>query len=314
MYQQRKPSLPRSLSNPMKNIYEQVDANKTSSGIVIASFIIFISLATYLISYALGFDASAVGIAMIISGFVSFLSFYYSDQIILTISGAKEANKKGHFPFFTVTETLSRVAKIPMPRLYVLDDTAMNAFAAGRDPDHAIVCATTGLLARLSRTELEGVVAHELTHIRFYDTRLMSIVTILVGLITLLSDILLRTRIRGRSDKGEGNLGILLFVAGLIMAILSPLIARLIQLAISRRREFLADAGGAELTKYPEGLALALEKINTDREPLEAANKATAHLYITNPLKNHHDSIGWVANLFYTHPPVTEKIKALRGF
>jgi len=297
----------------MKNIYEQVDANKTSSGIVIASFIIFISLATYLISYALGFDASAVGIAMIISGFVSFLSFYYSDQIILTISGAKEANKKEHFHFFTVTENLSRVAKIPMPRLYVLDDTAMNAFAAGRDPDHAIVCATTGLLARLSRTELEGVVAHELTHIRFYDTRLMSIVTILVGLITLLSDILLRTRIRGRSDKGEGNLGILLFVAGLIMAILSPLIARLIQLAISRRREFLADAGGAELTKYPEGLALALEKINTDREPLEAANKATAHLYITNPLKNHHDSIGWFANLFNTHPPVTERIKALRG-
>src|SRR3989339_1603557 len=232
MYQQRKPSLPRSLSNPMKNIYEQVDANKTSSGIVIASFIIFISLATYLISYALGFDASAVGIAMIISGFVSFLSFYYSDQIILTISGAKEANKKEHFHFFTVTENLSRVAKIPMPRLYVLDDTAMNAFGAGRDPDHAIVCATTGLLARLSRTELEGVVAHELTHIRFYDTRLMSIVTILVGLVTLLSDILLRTRIR-RSNRDEGNIGAILIVAGIIMAILSPIIAKLIQLAIS---------------------------------------------------------------------------------
>jgi len=297
----------------MKNIYEQVDANKLRSGIVIASFIGFVSLATYLISYSLGFDASAVGIAMIISGFVSFLSYYYSDQIILSISGAKEATRQEHFDYFTVTENLSRVAKIPMPRLFVLEDTAMNAFATGRDPEHAVVCATTGLLSRLNRTELEGVVAHELTHIRFYDTRLMSIVTILVGLITLLSDILLRTRIRGRSSKDDGNIGALLFIAGLIMALLSPLIAKLIQLAISRRREFLADAGGAQLTKYPEGLASALEKISADTEPLEAANKATAHLYITNPLKNHHDSVGWFAGLFNTHPPAQERIKALRG-
>ncbi len=297
----------------MKNIYEQVDANKFSSGIVIVSFVIFISLATYVMSYALGFDTGAVGIAMVFSGIFSFISYYYSDRIILTISGAKEANKREHFNFFTVTENLTQVARIPMPRLYVLDDTAMNAFATGRDPEHAVVCATTGLLSRLNRTELEGVVAHELTHIRFYDTRLMSIVTILVGLVTLLSDILLRTRIRGRSNRDEGNIGALLFMAGLVMAILSPLIAKLIQLAISRRREFLADSGGAQLTKYPEGLASALEKINSDTEPLEAANKATAHLYITNPLKNHHDSIGWFANLFNTHPPVGERIKALRG-
>ena len=297
----------------MKNIYEQVDANKFSSGIVIVSFVIFISLATYVMSYALGFDTGSVGIAMILSGIFSFISYYYSDRIILTISGAKEANKREHFNFFTVTENLTQVARIPMPRLYVLDDTAMNAFATGRDPEHAVVCATTGLLSRLNRTELEGVVAHELTHIRFYDTRLMSIVTILVGLVTLLSDILLRTRIRGRSNRDEGNIGALLFMAGLVMAILSPLIAKLIQLAISRRREFLADSGGAQLTKYPEGLASALEKINSDTEPLEAANKATAHLYITNPLKNHHDSIGWFANLFNTHPPVGERIKALRG-
>jgi len=297
----------------MKNIYEQVDANKFRSGIVIVSFVVFISAATYLISYVLGFDASAVGIAMIISGFISFLSYYYSDQIILSISGAKEANRSEHFDFYTVTENLSLVAQIPMPKLYVLDDTAINAFATGRDPQHGVVCATTGLLSRLSRTELEGVIAHEITHIRFYDTRLMSIVTILVGLLTLLSDILLRTRIRGRSNKNDGNIGVILFLAGIVMAILSPIIAKLIQLAISRRREYLADAGGAQLTRFPEGLASALEKINADVEPLEAANKATAHLYISNPLKNHHDSIGSFAGLFNTHPPVSERIKALRG-
>ena len=296
----------------MKNIYEQVDANKFRSGIVIVSFVAFISLATYLISYSLGFDTGYVGVAMIISGLVSFISYYYSDQIILSISGAKEANKRDHFNFYTVAQNLSQAARIPMPKLYVLEDTAMNAFATGRDPEHGVVCATTGLLSRLNRTELEGVIAHELTHIRFYDTRLMSIVTILVGLVTLLSDILLRTRIR-RSNRDEGNIGAILIVAGIIMAILSPIIAKLIQLAISRRREYLADAGGAQITKYPEGLASALEKINSDTEPLEAANKATAHLYITNPLKNHHDSIGWFAGLFNTHPPIGERIKALRS-
>jgi heat shock protein HtpX len=179
----------------------------------------------------------------------------------------------------------------------------MNAFATGRDPEHAVICATTGLLQKLNRTELEGVVAHEMSHIRNYDTRLMSIVTILVGLVTLLADILLRTRIRGKSDRDEGNLGTILFIAGLVMALLSPIIAQLIQLAISRRREFLADATGASITKYPEGLASALEKLSGDREPLEAANKATAHLYIVNPLKNHKDNIGWFA----------ERIKALRS-
>ena len=297
----------------MKNIYEQVDENKFRSVVVVASFIIFITAATYLITYSLGYDLSAVGIALIFSGLFSFISYYNSDKIILGISGASPANKKDHFEFYTVTENLSRVARIPMPKLYVIDVTAMNAFATGRDPEHAVVCATTGILSKLNRTELEGVVAHELSHIRNYDIRLMSIVTILVGLITLLADILLRTRMRGKSDREEGNLGAILMIAGIIMALLSPVVAQLIQLAISRRREFFADASGALLTKYPAGLASALEKISADKEPLEAANKATAHLYIANPLKNHHDSIGWFAGLFNTHPPVKERIKALRG-
>ena len=297
----------------MKNFYEQVDENKFHSGLVIASFMVFITGATYLISYSLGFDTSAVGLALIISGFLSFLSYYNSDKIILSISGAVPANKRDHFDFYTVTENLSRAARLPMPKLYVIDDTAMNAFATGRDPEHAAVCATTGLLSRLKRTELEGVIAHELSHIRNYDIRLMSLVTVLVGLVTLLADILLRTRIRGRSDRDEGNLGVILFIAGLVMALLSPLVAQLIQLAISRRREFFADASGAALTKYPEGLASALEKISADKEPLEAANKATAHLYIANPLKNHHDSVGWFSGLFNTHPPIKDRLKALRS-
>lgn len=297
----------------MKNIYEQVDENKFRSGLVIICFVAFIAAAAYLIAYTMGFDFSFIGIALIISGGLSFASYYYSDSIILSISGATPANKKDHFDFYTVTENLVQVARIPMPKLYVIEDTAMNAFATGRDPEHAVVCATTGILERLNRTELEGVVAHELSHVRNYDTRLMGIVTILVGLVTLLADILLRTRIRGRGRDDEGNMGAVLFIAGLVMALLSPIIAQLIQLAISRSREFLADASGAALTKYPEGLASALEKISADKEPLEAANKATAHLYFANPLKNRTDSIGWFAGLFNTHPPVKERIKALRG-
>jgi len=297
----------------MTSYYNLVDANKARSAIVIASFITFITAATYLICYVLGFDLSAVGIALMLSGTLSFISYYYSDQIILSISKAKPANKRDHFDFYTVAENLSRPAGIPMPKLYVLEDSAMNAFATGRDPKHAVVCATTGLLAKLNRTELEGVVAHEMSHIRNYDTRLMSIVTILIGLITLLADILLRTNIRGKSNRDEGNIGAILMVAGFILALLSPIIAKLIQLAISRRREFLADATGVSITKYPEGLASALEKLSGDKEPLEAANKATSHLYIVNPLKNHHDSVGWFANLFNTHPPVAERLKALRS-
>ena len=231
------------------------------------------------------------------------------------MSGARPATKKEFFNFYTVTENLSTVANVPMPKLYVIDDTAMNAFATGRDPDHAVVCATTGLLSRLTRSELEGVIAHELSHVKNYDIRLMGMVTVLVGTVTLLADWLLRFNFgsRRKSDEDNGNLGTLLFFAGIVMALLSPIIAQLIQLAVSRRREYFADASAVGLTKHPEGLINALEKITNDKEPLEAANKATAHLYIANPLKNRHDSIGWFAGLFNTHPPVKERIKALRG-
>jgi heat shock protein HtpX len=297
----------------MKTHYHLIDDNKTKSWLVIAGFISFISIATYLIVYALGGDMYSVLMAVVVSSALSIGSYYYSDQIILSISGAVPANKRDHFDFYTVTENLVRVAGVPMPKLYVIQDTAMNAFATGRDPKHAVVCATTGLLSRLDRGEVEAVVAHELAHVKNYDIRLMSIVTVLVGMITLLADWLLRFSFGRKRDDRDGNLGMIMFIAGLVLALLSPIIAQIIQLAISRRREFLADATGASFTRHPEGLARALEKISHDKEPLEAANKATAHLYISNPLKNHPDSIGWFANMFSTHPPVKERIAALRG-
>ncbi len=297
--------------------YELIAANKQRSFLIMAVFIAFIVGAVYVMAEGFGYGLDLVGLALIFSGLTSFASYYWSDKIILTISGAREATRQEFFDFYTVTENLCLGQRLPVPKLYVIDDTAMNAFATGRDPEHAVVCATTGLLSRLNRQEIEGVVAHELSHVRNYDIRLMSIVTVLVGLIALLSDWMLRMTFRGgrrRDDnRDSGQLGAILFIAGLILALLSPLIAQLIQLAISRRREFLADASGVGMTKNPEGLAKALEKISADAEPLEAANKATAHLYIADPLKNVHGAIGMFAGLFNTHPPVTERIKALRS-
>lgn len=297
----------------MLNVYEQVDRNKTRSLIVMALFIVFVTSVVWVFSQAFGYGLGTTGLALILAGLFSFISYWYSDKIILTISGARPANKNQDFNFFTVCENLAMASQLPMPKLYVLDDSAPNAFATGRDPEHAVICATTGLLQKLDRTELEGVVAHELSHIGNYDIRLMSIVTILVGMITLLGEMFLRgSRIKGNDDRGSGQLQVIILVVGFLLAILSPIIGKLIQLAISRRREFLADASSALLTRYPEGLARALEKIAQDPERLEAANKATAHLYIASPFKGK-QAANWLTGLFNTHPPVEERIKALRG-
>jgi heat shock protein HtpX len=296
--------------------YNLIASNKQKSWLVITTFIAFIVGATYLMAYSLGYGLDMVGIALIIAGVMSFASYWWSDKIILSISGAREATRQDFFDFYTVAENLSLSQRMPLPKLYVIDDTALNAFATGRDPEHAVICATTGLLAKLNRSELEGVIAHELSHIKNYDIRLMSIVTILVGLVALLSDWMLRMTAWGgskRRDREEGGqLQLVIFVAGLVMAILSPIIAQLMQLAISRRREYLADSSGIGMTKNPAGLINALQKISGDTEPLEAANKATAHLYISNPLKNTHGAIGLFANLFATHPPIEERIKLLQ--
>lgn len=295
----------------MLNVYEQVDRNKRRSVFIIVLFAAFVAMVTYVLGRAFGYGPSFVGFALIISGLLSFFGYWYSDQIILAISQAKPASKKDDKLYFSVCENLSIAAGIPIPKLYVINDSAPNAFATGRDVKHAVVCATTGLLDKLDRTELEGVVAHEMSHIKNYDMRLASVVTVLVGMVTLIADWMLRVRVRDR-DREEGTLGVIFIVIGVVLALLSPLIAQLIQLALSRRREFLADAGSALMTRQPEGLIRALQKISIDKEVLEVANKATANLYIVNPLKGDDARVGWFANLFNTHPPIGERIKALR--
>ena len=257
-----------------------------------------------------------IGVALIISGLASFTGYWFSDKIVLGISGARPADRKKDFLFYTVAENMSLAAQVPMPKLYVIDDTATNAFATGRDPQHAVICATTGILAKLNRTELEGVIAHEMSHVQNYDIRLMSVVSVLVGMVVLLGDLFMRATwwgSRGRGDREDKGTGAIFIVIGLIFAILSPIVAQLIQLAISRKRELLADASAVKLTRQPEGLLNALVKISADQEPLEVANKATAHLYIINPLKNRHDAIGWFAGMFNTHPSIEERVKQLRG-
>lgn len=300
----------------MINVYERVEANKRKSVLVVMGFVLFVVAVVYVFGQAMGYGLDVVGMALIFSGVMSFASYYWSDKIILSLSGAREADRERDFEFYTVAENLAMAARLPKPKLYVIEDTAMNAFATGRDPKHAVVVATTGLLERLDRTELEGVVAHELAHVKNYDIRLMGVVAVLVGLVALLADWFLRMSMFGsgrrQGDDRSNQLQVVFVILGLVLALLAPLVANLIKLAISRRREFLADADAAKLTRYPEGLARALEKISKDKEPLEAANKATAHLYIANPLKNHHDAVGWFAGLFNTHPPVEERIAALR--
>ena len=305
----------------MKNIYEVQRSNKLKSTAVVVLFAIFIGVATYFIAKALGIYAGYepggigyIGIAFIVSGITSFIGYYSSDKIVLSISGAKPANRKDNFVFYTVAQNISMGAGVPMPKLYVIPDTAPNAFATGRDPKHAVICATTGLLSKLNRTELEGVIAHEMSHIKNYDTRLMSVVAVLVGLVALLGDWLIRMTWfgGGRDNDNRSSASTVFLVLGIVLAILSPIIGTLIQLAISRRREFMADAGSVEITRQPTGLISALRKISEDKEALEVANKATAHLYIINPFKGgKRGGTGWLANLFNTHPPVSERIKAL---
>jgi heat shock protein HtpX len=303
----------------MENIYEVTSNNKRKSFLVVSFFVVFVAFATYFIAsamvYYLGYEVSWVGvsgIALIISGLTTFLGYYFSDRIILTISGARPADRKRDFLFYTVAENLSLAAGLPKPALYVIEDSATNAFATGRSPEKAVVCATRGLLEKLDRTELEGVVAHELSHIKNYDILLMSVVSVLVGSVSLLADMFLRGAFyRGNRDE-RNSAGALFVILGILFAIISPLIAQLIRLAISRRREFLADASAVAITRQTSGLISALYKISKDSEPLEVANKATAHLFIVNPFKEKaRGAVDWFSGLFNTHPPIEERIKAL---
>lgn len=293
----------------------QISANIFKTWLIMFLFSVFIVGAVYVFARGLGYGTPGAlgltGLALIIAGIMNFFSYFFSDKMILAISGAKQIQEKDDPQLYHLVENLGIAAGLPTPKVYVTDDSSPNAFATGRDPKHAAIAFTTGILEKLNKQELEGVTAHELSHINNRDTLLMSIVSVLVGLVALLADWFLRISWFGGRDRDEDNRGnTIFFVLGIAAAILAPLIGTLIQLAISRRREFLADASGAFLTRDPEQLAYALQKISGDKEPLEAANRATAHLYIVNPLKGS-EAVGWLAGLFNTHPPVQERIKAL---
>ncbi len=296
-------------------VYNQISGNKIRTYLIMLIFVALISGFFYVVGRYFGSPVPYFTIGIIISLISSIGSYFYSDKIVLLTTGAKPAGKKQYFDFYTVAENLALADGLPMPKLYVIDDPSPNAFATGRDVKHAVVAATTGLLDKLDRTELEGVIAHELSHVKNYDILLSSIVAVLVGTIALVADWIMRSFWwggLGRSRDDREDRSPLFFIFFIIALIIAPLVATLIQLAISRRREYLADASGALLTRYPEGLARALEKISADPHVLRTATTSTAHLFIANPFKKK-SAASWLTSLFSTHPPVEERIKILRS-
>ena len=253
-----------------------------------------------------------MGLAVVISFFMTLVSYFKGDKIALKSTGAKEIQKKDHPYVYRMIENLCITAGTPVPKVHIIDSPALNAFATGRDPKHASIALTTGIINTLENEELEGVIAHELSHIKNYDIRVMTIVVVLVGTIALISDMFFRMRFFGvgnrRSSNDSGKSGGIIMIIGIVLLILSPIIAELIKLAVSRKREYLADASGALLTRYPEGLASALEKISTSSETLPHASAATAHLFISSPFKKKS-----ISGLFSTHPPIEERVKQLRS-
>jgi len=296
----------------MLNVYERVDQNKRRSTIIMVGFVVFVVTFVYLIGRLFGANQGVIISAGVFSLVSSLGSYFAGDKLILKLTGAKPADKKTFFTYYTVAENLSMAAQIPMPKLYVIESPATNAFATGRNPDHAVICVTTGLLQKLNRTELEGVIAHEISHITNYDIRLMMIVAILVGMVTIISDWLLRLSRFGLSDDDNKKVNPITLIGGLIALIISPIAAKLIQLAISRRREHLADASAIKLTRQPEGLINALQKISQNPIPLQTANQATAHLFISNPFSKAKQGLKKIGGLFSTHPPIEERINNLK--
>ena len=295
----------------MSTLYNQADKNTRLTWVYITGFLVFVIGVGYVFAGAMN-NSAILYFCVIFSVAMSFASYWWSDKIVLAMSSAKEIDHESNREIYHLVENLCITAGLPVPKIYMIEDSAPNAFATGRDAKHGVICLTTGIVQKLEKIELEGVIAHELSHIGNRDILLSTVVVILVGFVTLLADWFRRWAFFGgksRDDgEGGGQLRLILMVLAIILSILAPIAAVLMQLAISRKREFLADADGALLTRYPEGLAKALEKISADTEPLEAANRATAHLYIINPFKGKK-----VAKLFMTHPPIEERVAALRG-
>ncbi len=297
-------------------MYKQIDSNKRKTALLVAIFIVVVILIGWVFSQLTEAGYSGIIIAAVIAIIMALAGYYQGDKVALMTAGAKGPIVKSDNPYvYRIIENLIITAGLPLPKIYLINDPAINAFATGRDPQHASLAITTGAIEKLENEELEGVLAHELSHIKNYDIRLMTVVIVLVGIIALLSDWFIRINFYGsgkknRSDNNGGRLQIIILMAGLVLLVLAPLIGKLIQLAISRKREFLADAAGALLTRYPEGLAKALEKIAVENMPVKKANNATAHLYLANPFgRTKH----FMSQFFSTHPPIEERIKNLRA-
>lgn len=300
----------------MPSLYTHIDSNKRKTWFLMSGFFMVVIVVGWIFSVAL--DTPAIMyVAVAVSVVSSFISYWYSDKIVLTMSQAKALTPENNREVYRLVENLCITAGLPVPKIYIINDTAPNAFATGRDPEHAAIAVTTGLLEKLEKSELEGVIAHELSHIGNRDILVATIATVMVGVVVLLADWFMRFSFFGHrrsNDNQPAQAQLIITIAAIVLAILAPLFATVLQLAISRRREFLADADGALLTRYPEGLARALEKIARDHEPLEVANRATAHLYFSSPFKEDAGQrVGFFTKLFMTHPPVEDRIAALRG-
>lgn len=290
-------------------LYTQAESNIRKTWILVSLFLVLIIGLGWIFSRTFQ-NPNILIYAVIFSLIMNLISFWQSDKIILAMTKAKPIKKEDNPELYRIVENLCITAGLPMPKIYVIPETQPNAFTTGRDKNHATIAVTEGLLMKMDRAELEGVLSHELSHIGNKDMLLMTVVVVLVGFISIITDWFFRASFFGfrrRDDRESGGLGSILAVIGLVLAILSPIIAMLIQLAISRKREFLADATGALLTRYPEGLARALEKISNDATPMKNVSTATAHLYISNPFKEKK-----ISTLFMTHPPIKERIKILR--
>jgi heat shock protein HtpX len=295
-------------------IYDRIAKNKRQTWLMMLLFVLILGTFVTVVGYVLGMPLEAAPFAFAALGAYALFSYYASSRVALAVSQAQPVAKEQEPELYRIVENLSIGSGLPMPKVYVIEDEAPNAFATGRDPEHAAVAATRGLLNKLEKAELEGVIAHEMSHVGNYDIRVMTITVVLVGLIALLADFFIRWTWFGAghraSNRQKGGAAGLLIIAALAMAILAPVAATIIQLAISRQREYLADASGALLSRNPDALARALEKIAGDPNALEPANKATAHLYFSNPLSDHRS---FMNNLFATHPPVEERIRLLRA-
>ena len=293
-------------------LYSQAESNIRKTWFLIFIFLLLIIGVGWFISYYYN-NQNILYFAVIFSILSSLGSYWWSDKIALAMARARPIEKKDNPELYRIVENLCIIAGLPLPKIYILNESQPNAFATGRNAKHAVVAVTRGLLEKLDKTELEGVISHELSHIGNKDMLLQTLVVVLVGIVAMLSNFFMRISFWGGRDRDErGSGGNILAAVGIVALILAPIAATLLQLAISRKREFLADASGALLTRYPEGLARALEKIAADSTPLRVANNSTAHLYISNPFRGK-KSQSWFTKLFLTHPPVVERIKALRG-